>query len=235
MTTRFRRVGEARRGTAGGLDGRQGLPALRRWARNCVWLLPAWGLLLAVSTITHQPDYKTDFESYADYVTTTPFLLSHLFASIGGAALAVIGAIALVALLAGTPAAPTALWGLAAFSAAQVLTASVFGVAAFFQPAVGRAFLNGQDAVARSINDDVYGPEVFAMAGAGILLMIVGAALLARAARGSGMAPVWAAWLFALAVPVFAVSGLMLEVFQPIAGLLIAVGAGVLARGASSS
>lgn len=62
-------------------------------------------LLLAVSTLTHQPDYKTDFEGYADYVTTTPFLVSHLLASIGGAALGVIGAIALVALLVGTPAA----------------------------------------------------------------------------------------------------------------------------------
>ncbi len=48
--------------------------ALRRWARACVWLLPIWGLLLAVSTLTHQPDYKTDFEGYAEYVTTGPFL-----------------------------------------------------------------------------------------------------------------------------------------------------------------
>ena len=234
MATRFGRPGETPAATAGG-DGGHAVPdVLRRWARTCVWLLPAWGLLLAGSTLTHQPDYETDFEGYADYVTTTPFLVSHLLASIGGAALGVIGAVALVALLAGTPAARTALWGLSAFSAAQVLTASVFGVAAFFQPAVGRAFSGGHDAAARSINEDVYGPEIFAVVGLGILLMIIGAALLARAARRSGLAPAWAAWLFALAVPVFALSGLMLEVFQPVAGLLVAVSAGVLARRASS-
>jgi len=122
-------------------------------------------VLLAVSTLTHQPDYEADFEGYAEYVTTTPFLVSHFVASIGGAALAVIGAVALAVWLAATPAARTALWGLVAFTAAQVVTASVFGVAAFFQPAVGRAFLAGHDAVARSINADVYGQKVFEMWG----------------------------------------------------------------------
>ncbi len=74
--------------------------AMRRWARIWIWLLPVWGSLLALSTVTHQPDYKTDFEGYADYITTTPFLVSHIVASIGGAALAVIGAGALAIALA---------------------------------------------------------------------------------------------------------------------------------------
>ena len=212
-----------------------GVPAaLKRWVRIWVWLLPAWGLLLAVSTLTHQPDYKTDFKGYAEYVTTTPFLVSHIFASIGGSALAVIGAMALVVPLTSTPAARTALWGLVAFAASQVLTASVFGVAAFFQPAVGRAFLNGHDALARSINDDVYGPKVFGMVGAGLVLMIVGASLLARAAARSGAVPTWAGWLFALAVPAFAVTGFTFEVLQPVAGVLIAVSGFALARAVSS-
>ncbi len=89
----------------------RGLPAgLHRWARRWVWLLPMWGVLLALSTLTHQPDYDADFEGYADYITTTGFLLSHLLASIGGAVLAVIGAVALAVALASRPAVRTA-WG----------------------------------------------------------------------------------------------------------------------------
>ena len=216
--------------------GSTGFPAaLEGWARTWVWLLPAWAVLLALSTVTHQPSYDTDFESYADYVTTTPFLLSHLFASIGGAVLAVVGATALAIALAATPAARVALAGLMAFLAAQVLMTSGFAVAAFFQPAIGRAFHDGHDAVARAVNDDVYGPELFATIGLGLLLFIVGAALLGRAANRSGVAPVWAGRAFALAAPVFAVSGLTLEILQPLAGLVIAVSAAALARAVSSN
>ena len=208
--------------------------AIARWARAWVWVLPVWGALLAVSTVTHQPDYDTDFEGYADYVTTAPFLLSHLVASIGGAILAVVGAVALAVALAATPAARAALGGLVAFLAAQVLMTCGFAVAAFFQPAVGRAFQDGHDAAARSVNEDVYGPEVFATIGVGLLLFIVGAALLGRAANRSGLTPVWAGRLFALAAPAFAISGFTVDILQPVAGVLLAVGAAALAKGVSS-
>lgn len=205
-----------------------------RWARVWVWALPLWGILLALSTLTHQPDYATDFESYADYVTTAPFLISHIVASIGGTVLAVIGAVALAMALATTPPARTALRGLVAFIAGQVLMMSGFAVAAFFQPAIGRAFQDGHDTFSRSVNEDVYGPELIAMIGAGLLLFIVGGALLGRAANHSGLAPVWAGRMFALAVPAFAIAGFTVEILQPVAALLIAVSCGVLARGVSS-
>ena len=208
---------------------------LTRWSRRWVWLLPAWGVLLAVSTVTHQPSYDTDFEGYADYVTTTPFLVSHLVASIGGAVLAVVGAVALAIGLAATPAARTALRGLMAFLASQILVTAGFAVAAFFQPAIGRAFQDGNDAVSRTVNKDVYGPELFTTIGVGLLLFIVGAALLGRAANSSGLVPVWAGRMFALAVPAFAVAGLTLEILQPVAGALIAVSTAVMARAVSSN
>ena len=210
-------------------------PALRRWARLAVWLLPVWGLFLAASTVTHQPDYDADFPGYAEYVTTTWFLISHLLLSIVGAALAVLGGTALGLRLAATSAAAPALWGLSAFAASQVLTASVFGVAAFFQPAVGRAFLDGAEPAARAINADVYGPEVFAIVGAGLLLMMVGSVLLGRGAARSGAAPPWAGWLFAAGVPVFVVSGFTVTALQPIAGLVVAASAFALARAVSAS
>jgi hypothetical protein len=83
-------------------------PLLGRWARRGIWALPAYALLLALSTLTHQPDYTTDFAGCVDCVTTDAFLLSHLVASIVGTGLGVIGAVALGILVArersGTPA-----------------------------------------------------------------------------------------------------------------------------------
>ena len=64
---------------------------LTRVACKGVWLLPTFGLLLALSTIRQQPPVQSDFEGYARFVTTGEFLLSHLVASIGGAALAILG------------------------------------------------------------------------------------------------------------------------------------------------
>ena len=218
------------RGREAVLDG-----DLRRWSRRWVWLLPVWGVLLAVSTVTHQPSYDTDFEGYADYITTAPFLVSHLVASIGGAVLAVVGAVALAIGLAATPAARTALRGLLAFLGAQILMTGGFAVAAFFQPAIGRAFQDGHDAVSRTVNEDVYGPELFTTIGVGLLLFIVAAALLGRAANRSGLVPVWAGRMFALAVPLFAIAGLTLEILQPVAGILIAVSTAVMARAVSSA
>jgi hypothetical protein len=65
---------------------------LQKWGGLALWALPVYGALLAVSTITHQPDYQTDFPAYARYVTTSQFLLSHLVASIGGAGFGLVGA-----------------------------------------------------------------------------------------------------------------------------------------------
>ena len=125
-----------------------GRTALTSAARRWVWALPAWGVLLGLSTLSQQPSYDTDFAGYAEYVTTGRFLASHLVASILGAALGVVGAVALLVLLAETPGVRLAFGGVVAFAMGQVVLTSVFGVAAFFQPAIGHAFLAGQEAVA---------------------------------------------------------------------------------------
>src|SRR5918995_1260196 len=69
-----------------------------RAARIGLWLLPAYGFLLGLSTLTHQPPVA-DFDASARYVTTDVFLVSHLGASILGAALAVLGVVAVTAYL----------------------------------------------------------------------------------------------------------------------------------------
>ena len=191
------------------------------WARRWVWALPLWGLLLALSTLTHQPDYEADFRSYAEYVTTDRFLASHLVGSIFGGVLGVLGVVALVVLLATTEARRMALIGLVALVTGQVLNTSGFGVAAFFQPAVGNAYLDGQHAVAEAINEDVYGTALFATVGTGLLLWVIGVVQLGRALRRSGVAKRWGV-AFAVAGPLFAIAGLAGLFLQPVAGFVMA-------------
>src|SRR5438132_4299207 len=73
------------------------LDRITRWG---LWLLPVWAVLLFVGTIDHQPDTRTDFAGFARYVTTPEFLASHIVASIIGAAIGVLGLLALFTFLA---------------------------------------------------------------------------------------------------------------------------------------
>src|SRR5437879_5442850 len=73
---------------------------LDRTARWGAWALPVWSVLLFLATATHQPDPRTDFAEFARYVTTTQFLISHIVASIIGAAIGVLGLLALFTFLA---------------------------------------------------------------------------------------------------------------------------------------
>jgi hypothetical protein len=205
---------------------------LENWGRVAVWTVAVYGVLLAASTITHQPDYDTDFAAYADYVTTQQFLLSHLLGSIAGAGFAIVGGAAIL-VLTDRFAPGLARWGFTLWAFAQVGLASVFGVAAFFQPAIGRAFQDGAGDVAVAINEDVYGGPVFVMVGVGLLLFLVGAVLLGLAARRAETLPSWAGWVFAASALAFVLAFFVFDTVQPIAGLgvvVAGVGFGVGAR-----
>ena len=199
---------------------------LQAWGRAALWALPVYGALLALSTITHQPDYETDFPAYARYVTTPQFLLSHLVASIGGAGFALLGGASLL-ILADHVAPRMARWGFVLWTFAQVGLVSVFGVAAFFQPPIGRAFLDGAGNVAVAINEDVYKGPLLVMVGLSLLLFIAAAILLGVAASRIGTFPRWAAWTFALSALVFVLTFFLFDVAQPVGGLgIAAAGAG---------
>jgi hypothetical protein len=193
-----------------------------RFARIGLWLIPVYGALLALGTITHQPDYDTDFQGYAEYITTDRFLVSHLGASIIGAALGLLGIVAALAFLVRGRAVTPAILGAACFIVANVLLTAVFGVAAFAQPAIGNAFLDGMSGV-RELNEDVYGPAVFATAGVGMLFFVAGAILLGVAIAGVGGPMKWIGIGFAASVVIFVLGFLMLDVAQPIGGALLAV------------
>lgn len=196
--------------------------SVARSARAGLWLLPIYGVLLALSTLTQQPDYKTDFRGYAEYITTDRFLVSHVGASIGGAALGVLGIVATLAFLARGRAAGGAIVGAACFIVGNVLFAALFGVAAFAQPAIGEAFLEGTSGV-RELNDDVYGTPLFATAAIGFLFFLAGAILLGVAIARTDRALKWVGIGFAASLVLFVLGFLFLEIAQPVGGALFAV------------
>jgi hypothetical protein len=203
---------------------------LGRWARLGIWLLPVYALLLALSTLTHQPDYMTDFAGYAQYVTTGGFLLSHLVASIFGAGLGILGAVALGVLLARQRSATPAMLGVACTVVGNVLFASIFAAAAFAQPAIGQAWLGGAHDVAESVNSDVYGAPLFATFAVGAPLFIAGAILLGVAVVRHDHDLRWWGAGYAVLLPLFLLAGFLLDTVQPIMAVLLLVVTLMLAR-----
>jgi hypothetical protein len=126
-----------------------GAGPLARAARLGLWALPVWAALLCLGTLTEQPSWKTDLAGWSRYVTTDRFLASHLVGSIVGAAIGALGMVALGAVLARRAHPAAGLWTMVIGVFANVLAASAFGVAAFTQPALGRAYLAGHTAQAR--------------------------------------------------------------------------------------
>jgi hypothetical protein len=208
---------------------------LDRYARAGLWALPVWGVLLLVSTLTHQPSYSTDFPAYAQYITTTQFLISHLVASILGAAVGLLGLTALIVVLASRQRSRLALAGLVVSTIATVLTTSVFGVAAFAQPAIGRAYLAGHTEQAVAINSDVYGIPLFATALPGLVLFAIGIVLVGAAIARSGWLPQWAGIGFALGGVLFAIVGFLVGDVQPFGGAVLAASSAWIAYRAGRS
>jgi hypothetical protein len=199
-----------------------------RAARIGLWLLPAYGLLLGLSTLTHQPPVA-DFDAYARYVTTDVFLVSHLAASIMGAALAVLGVVAVTAYLVSGVAAGLAVAGLVLTTVAYIDLSAAFGSAAFVQPGIGRAHLAGVDGMPALNADTAYGPALIATAAGATLLLITSAIVVGiaiarthRRLRGVGVA-------YAVLLPLFAISGFLLPIVQSAAGFAVAIATAVLA------
>jgi len=202
---------------------------LDRYAAPALWLLPTYGVLLALSTLTHQPPI-TDFDAYARYVSTDVFLVSHLVASIGGAALAAVGAAAALVFLGRGPAVRAAAIGTALTLVALVVMASAFGSAAFVQPGIGRAHLAGAPDMAALNLDTAYGPALVGTIGVSMLLFVSGAVVLGTAIARTAPGLRWAGTAYAVALPLFVVAGLALHALQPLMGLVVALATAVVAR-----
>lgn len=192
------------------------------FVRKAIWALPLWAAMLFLGTLTHQPDPQTDFASFAAYVTTKQFLLSHLINSIGGAAIGSIGVIAVLLYLQGTRAAGKALAGAVASVAGNTLTSSVFGAAAFAQTAAGHAYLAGQENALEFYNL-VYSAPLFVTALVGLLFFMGGGAWTGAAINASGLFPRWIGWVYALTVLGFVLSNFIVPVGQSLMSALLFV------------
>lgn len=175
-----------------------------------MWAAPVWAVLLFIGTLEHQPPPQTAFPEYAQFITTTTFLISHLGASILGAAFGTVGLAALFVILVQRGAGALATWAFVLFVVGNTLATSVFGAAAFAQPAIGRMYLTGQTAQAVALQDDVYGVPLFATALPGVLLLTIGLILFGVAVARAGWAPRWAGIILAVSGPLFGIIGVIL-------------------------
>jgi hypothetical protein len=181
-----------------------------------------WTVLLFLGTLTHQPDTRADFAGFAEYVTTTEFLISHIIASIVGAAIGVLGLLALFTFLALRVRSRLAATGLALAVMGNVMITAGFGLAAFGQPAVGRLYLAGQTAEAVAIYTDMYGVPLTATAAAGILLLVACVIALGIALARSRVLPGWVGIGMAVGIVVFGVIGVILaDIVQSIGAVLL--------------
>lgn len=194
----------------------------RVFARRALWALPVWAALMFLATLTHQPDPQTAFTDFASYVTTRQFLLSHLVGSIAGAAIGSIGVIALMMYLQGSKVAGKAITGMVGTVAGNTLVTSIFGVAAFAQPAMGRLFLNGQPN-ALDFYNQVYAVPLFATVSVGLWLFVIGGVFTGIAIARSGCLPRWTGWVYAIAMVGFALSNFLLPVGQSVMSALLFV------------
>ncbi|HEV2238805.1 MAG TPA: hypothetical protein VGR57_19255 [Ktedonobacterales bacterium] len=206
---------------------------LDEYARRGLWALPVWAALLFYGTLTHQPPPQTDFPGSARYISTTEFVIRHLVASIFGAGVGILGLTALFVVLCKGRRAPLALWALVTWVIGTALQTAVFGAAAFAQPAIGRAYLAGHMAEAVAINNDVYGPALFAAALPGTLLFLIGIVLFGLAVARSGSLPALAGITLVVAGVVFPVTAIVFDNFLESIGaaLMVASTAWIAAAG----
>lgn len=196
---------------------------IERWIRIGVLALPVYGVLTLASTLTHQPDPTSDFPAYARYISTTQFRVGHLVGSIGGTALAMLGIIALVGYLSRHGVVRPALAGLVLAVVGNSLILTLFGVAAFASPAIGKAYLAGQQDVVQ-VNEMIYAAPLAITGVLGSLCYTAGAIFLGVAIWRSRVLPRWSGVLVAAAVPLIALVGLVIGVAQTVGSVLLIAG-----------
>ena len=196
---------------------------LVRYARVGLWALPIFAATLLAGTITHQPPPQTDLAGWSAYVTTNEFLVSHIVFSIGGAVFGAVGSISLGVVLIQRGSVKLGLWGSLTGLAANVLGPSIFGIAAFAQPAIGRFYLAGHHDLAPGLyNDAAQGTPMVVVALVFIVLLVTSFIVFGVAFSRLALMPRWAGIGYAASGPLFAVIGFAFDNWiQSVAALLM--------------
>jgi len=198
-----------------------------RLARLGVWALPIYAATLFAGTVTHQPPPQTQLADWSRYVTTNEFLIGHIVFSIFGSIFGAIGAVALGTLLIERGSVKLGLAGLLSGLSANVIGTSIFGIAAFAQPAIGRLYLSGQTQTARDVYyDAAQGTPMIVVALVFIVLLVASFIVFGVAFARLELMPRWAGIGYAVSGPLFAVIGFALDNWiQSVAAILMTASA----------
>ncbi|MGZ6565365.1 MAG: hypothetical protein ACXVH1_38570 [Solirubrobacteraceae bacterium] len=177
---------------------------LDKYVRAGLWALPIYGVANLVGTLSSQPDYNKNFRAYARYIHTPSFLASHLAASLLGTGIGLIGFTALFVYLASRRPSGVPVAAFVTTILGNMSLAAMFGVGAFAQPAIGKAFLAGHHDVI-ALNASVYGTAANLTVAVGLVLFVAGTALFAIAISRSQSLPHSAGILLAASLPIFAI------------------------------
>jgi len=183
-----------------------------RYARIGLWALPIYAVTLFAGTITHQPPPQTQLADWSRYVTTDEFLVSHIAFSIFGSVFGAIGAVCLGIVLIERGSVKLGLSGLLTGLSANVIGTSIFGIAAFAQPAIGRLYQSGQTQTARDMYfDAAQGTPMVIVAIVFLLLIVASFVLFGVAFARLALMPRWAGVGYATSGVLFAVIGFALD------------------------
>jgi hypothetical protein len=197
------------------------------WIKAGLVALPVYGLLVGYATLKPQPDQTTDPEGWARFVSSTSYLVEHIASNVVGAAFAIFGTLALGALLSTSRAPRLALSGTVLAVAGQILFMVPGAISTFATPAIGAAYLAGNQQVMAL----EFSPVLALIIAVALLLAVAGNIILGLAIWRSGVLPRWAGVIWIAAAVIFYVLGAFLGMAttgaslptQPVGGLLLAV------------
>jgi hypothetical protein len=130
--------------------------------------------------------------------------------------------VAVTAYLVRGRAARLAVIGMALTTVTNVFMAAAFGSAAFVQPGIGRAYLNGVAGMPALNADTAYGPALTATALTSTVFFVISAIVLGTAIARSHRRLRWYGIAYATSLVVFASPGILYGVLQPVAGFALA-------------